>query len=474
MEESHNSKEKKLVQNTMLYTISNFGSKIFTFLIVPLYTYYLSASEYGTYDTVYSMIGLITPMCILAVHEGLLRWLLKSDEDDSSIVYSGFTLYILFVAFTDVFLLFLFRFWKWEYSNLFILCLTTSTFNEVMQFSTRGVKRNVPFAVSGVIQTLVMLALNVLFVIILRVGIRGMLLSLAISQLTSSVYLLFSIKDVVTKNKYTFNKTLAKDMMLYSIMLVPNNISWWVMNSSDRIMLTAMIGSAFTGIYSIACKFPSLLNMIHMIFYRAWQEQAVMEYDSKTRDEYYTRIFGVYLRLGFCMILLLIPISKIYIMLFMNAEFKEAYNYLGILMLGSLFSSFSSFYGTGYVSAKDTKNATLTTTIGALVNCLINLLFIRAIGIWAACFSTLIGYLVTWVVRIKQTKKYFHIDVNWREFYILLSITLLFVYLVTLKDGLSAVLMLILAIFIAISVNRVLIHTVYDALITTVSKLLEK
>lgn len=465
MEESHNSKAKKLVQNTMLYTISNFGSKIFTFLIVPLYTYYLTTSEYGTYDTVYSMIGLITPMCILAVHEGLLRWLLKSEEEDSTIAYTGFTLYIIFIAFTDIFLFLLFGIWKWEFSNLFILCLTTSTLNEVMQFSTRGVKRNMPFAISGVIQTLVMLALNILFVIVLRVGIKIMLLSLAISQLISSGYLIISIQDVFTKNKYVFNKALARDMMLYSVLLVPNNISWWVMNSSDRLMLTAMIGSAFTGIYSIACKFPSLLNMVHMIFYRAWQEQAVMEYDSKTRDEYYTRIFGVYLRLGFCMVLVLIPVSKLYILLFMNTEFKEAYMYLGILMVGSLFSSFSSFYGTGYVSAKDTKNATLTTTIGAVVNCLINLLFINIIGIWAACFSTLIGYLVTWIVRIKQTKKYFNIKVNWKEFYILLAITLVFVYLVTLDSILSVAFMLVLATIITITVNKDLIKTAYGFII---------
>ena len=462
MEESHNSKAKKLIQNTMLYTISNFGSKIFTFLIVPLYTYYLTTSEYGTYDTVYSMISLITPMCILAVHEGLLRWLLKSEEEDSTIAYTGFTLYILFIAFTDILLFFIFGIWKWEFSNLFILCLTTSTLIEVMQFSARGVKRNMPFAISGVIQTLVMLALNILFVIVLRVGIKGMLLSLAISQLISSGYLIISIRDVFVKNKYVFNKALARDMMLYSVLLVPNNISWWVMNSSDRLMITAMIGSAFTGIYSIACKFPSLLNMVHMIFYRAWQEQAVMEYDSKTRDEYYTRIFGVYLRLGFCMVLVLIPVSKLYILLFMNTEFKEAYMYLGILMLGSLFSSFSSFYGTGYVSAKDTKNATLTTTIGAVVNCLINLLFINLIGIWAACFSTLIGYLVTWIVRIKQTKKYFNIKVEWKEFYILLTITLLFVYLVTLDSTLSVILMLALATIITIIVNKELIKTAYS------------
>ena len=146
----------------------------------------------------------------------------------------------------------------------------------------------------------------------------------------------------------------------------------------------------------------------------------------------------------------------------MNTEFKEAYMYLGILMLGSLFSSFSSFYGTGYVSAKDTKNATLTTTIGAVVNCLINLLFINLIGIWAACFSTLIGYLVTWIVRIKQTKKYFNIKVEWKEFYILLTITLLFVYLVTLDSTLSVVLMLALATIITITVNKELIKTAYS------------
>lgn len=465
MEESQNNKAKKLVKNTGLYIISNFGSKILTFLIVPLYTYYLTTSEYGNYDTIYSLIVLITPMCILAIHEGLLRWLLRSEEEDATVAYTGFTLYIIFIALTDISLFVFFANWKWELSNLFILCLTTSTLNEVMQFSIRGVKRNLPFAISGVIQTLVMLTLNICFVIILRAGIKGMLLSLAISQSISSIYLICSFKSLFTKKKYVFNKVLAKEMLLYSMLIVPNSISWWVMNSSDRLMLTTMIGSSFTGIYSIACKFPSLITLVHTIFYRAWQEQAVLEFDSKTRDEYYTRIYSVYLRLGFCMVLLFIPVSKIYILLFMSKDYKEAYIYLGVLMLGSLFSAFSSFYGTGYVSAKDTKNASLTTAIGAVVNCLINLLFINLIGIWAACLSTLIGYLVTWVVRIKQTKKYFNIEVNWKEFFVFLSISVVYAYLVTLDNEFCLGLMIVFAILIAIVANRKLIKTVYGLII---------
>ena len=78
---SGKSKETQLIKNTLLYTVSNFGSKILTFLIVPLYTYYLTTSEYGSYDTIVSIVNLIAPICILAINEGLLRWLLKSDEE---------------------------------------------------------------------------------------------------------------------------------------------------------------------------------------------------------------------------------------------------------------------------------------------------------------------------------------------------------------------------------------------------------
>ena len=450
----HEKKAKALIKNTALYTISNFGSKILSFLIVPLYTYYLSTSEYGTYDTIVSVVSLVGPMCILAIHEGILRWLLKSEENTGTVACTGFSMYLCFIGITDAVLLLLFQVYKWDYSLIFVLCLSSSTLFEILQFATRGVKRNLPFAMSGVIQTILMLSLNVIYVIFFKLGIRGMLYSSAISKIVSSVYLIVSIRSEFRYQSFIFSKKLAKEMLIYSILLVPNNISWWVMNSSDRLMLTAMIGSAYTGIYSIACKFPSLLNMLHSIFYRAWQEQAVLEYDSKARDEYYSKVFNMYMRLGCCAVLMLIPASKLYIRLSMSETYREAYVYIGVLMLGTLFSSFSGFYGTGYISAKDTKNATLTTMIGALINCTINLLFINSFGIWAACFSTFAGYLVTWIMRIKQTRKYFKIDVCWKEFAILLSLCVLFSVMVTLKDNVSAIVMLLVAVAASIWFNR--------------------
>ena len=95
------SREAKLVKNTLIYTVSNFGSKVLTFLIVPLYKYYLTTEEFGTYDTIISFMNLLAPICILAIHEGLLRWLLKSNEKHGDILGSGLGLLFTFIVITD-------------------------------------------------------------------------------------------------------------------------------------------------------------------------------------------------------------------------------------------------------------------------------------------------------------------------------------------------------------------------------------
>ena len=416
---SDNSRGKRLAKNTVIYMVSNFGSKVLTFLIVPLYSWYLTTSQYGTYDTIVSVEGLIMPLCILAINEGLLRWLLKSDEKDGAIIGTGYGIYLALILLTDAVLAVAFSISGWRWGRMFLFLLTVSTMYTVLQYTARGAKRNRAFAVSGVIYTVTMLGCNMIFIAGLHYKIGGMLLSLALAYLFGALYLLFCMRNLFRPSSLSFDRGLGREMLRYSIMLVPNNISWWIMNASDRVMLTAMIGSSYTGIYSIACKFPTIVSTIHTIFYQAWQEQAVIEYDSDTRDQFYTRVFNLYVRLTGCLVLMLVPFSKLFITLFMSESYTEGYRYTGVLYLGAMFSSFSAFYGTGYISSKDTKSAMYTTFLGAAVNILINLFFIRRFGIWAACFSTFFGYLAVWIVRMIQTRKYFTITVDWKTFFLL-------------------------------------------------------
>ena len=451
------SRETKLVKNTIIYTISNFGSKILTFLIVPLYTYYLSTAEFGTYDTVISIINLLAPMCTLAIHEGLLRWLLKSDEKHEEILGSGLSLLFLFVVVTDFLVYIVCRLINWEYTFVFIVLMTTNALYNSFQFVARGEKKNKVFAISGVIYTIVMLVLNVLFIVYFRWGVNGMLWSMAIAQMCVIVYLLWMLRDRLQFKQMRFKKKLAIAMLSYSIMLVPNNISWWVMNASDRIMLTAMVGAATTGIFSLAHKFPSIVTILHTLFYQAWQEQAILEYDSASRDSYYTKVFNHYMRLACCAVTVLIPLSKLLIVYCMDQSYMDSFQYVGLLYIGSLFSSFSGFYGIGYISAKDTKGAMETTILGAVINFLVNLFLIPLIGIWAACLSTVCGNLIVWIIRIKNTKKYFCICVDWKIFTSIMSLNVLFTIAICFTDTMLTIVMLITASIVAILVNKEMI-----------------
>lgn len=448
------SRELKLVKNTIIYTISSFGSKVLTFLIVPLYTFYLTTAEFGTYDTIISVLNLLAPMCVLAIHEGMLRWLLKSEDKHGDIVGTGLTLLTVFIFIADIVVWSVCTLIKWKYKELFILLLTFSAFQNSFQFMARGEKKNKVFAVSGIIYTLIMLSLNVILVVMFRMGVKGMLWSMAIAYLVDTIYLVLMLRDCIDIKEIRFNKKLALSMLAYSIMLVPNNISWWVMNTSDRLMLTAMSGAAVTGIYSLANKFPSIVTILHTLFYQAWQEQAVLEYDSDTRDTYYTKVFNSYMKVACCIVAILIPLSKVVIVLFMDESYLSSYKYVGILYLGAIFSSFSSFYGTGYISAKDTKNAMKTTIVGAIVNFLINLILIPFIGIWAACISTVCGNIIVWIIRIKDTKKYFNISIKWKTFCIIMLVNIAFTVIICFINLYETILMLMIAIIISVAINK--------------------
>lgn len=451
-------KEKRLLKNTALYAASNFGSKILTFLIVPLYTYYLTTAEYGTADTMISIVNVLAPISVLSIHEALLRWLLKSDEDDKTVIWTGLKIYLSLALTFDLVLACVLLITRYVYCVDMILLLTTLSFQTVMQYIVRGLKMNKCFAFSGVIYTFWMLLLSIILIVLLKQGTVGMIRSMSIAHFMSGTYIFLNIKSFLVDGFSIFNKKLAKSMLHYSCMLVPNAISWWIMNTSDRVMLTIMMGSAFTGIYSVACKFPSIMTTIHTLFYQAWQEQAVLEYGSDSRDAYYTKIFNAYMRLSICIILVLIPSTKLFINLFMSESYKTSYQYVSILYLGSLFSSFSSFYGTGYISAKDSKNATITTTIGALINCIINLVFIKFIGIWAACLSTLVAYFAVYIIRVYQTRKYFRIDLNRKVFFVLLSIAIAYSAIVIVANNIFLIFMTIIAIIIMIYFNKGVIN----------------
>ena len=430
------SKEKTLIKNTLLFSVGNAGSKLLMLIMVPLYTYFVTVEQMGQYDVVHTYVGLFAPFSCLAINEGIYRWLLNERQDkNQNVLRSGLTVSALFVAIFDVLAAILLLVMHYQYTVEFILLVTTQSMYTLAQFTTRGLRNNKIYAFQGIVYVVTLVACNIIMVIWLKWQARGLLYSMIIAFIVTTVYMCI-VQRLVTNYiiKGRFDKELVKELIKYSLPMVPNNVAWWLVSASNRLVINWSIGDAANGIYAVAMKFPTLVNMLSTFFYQAWQEQAITEYSNEERDAYYTKIFRFYSKLLLSGIVLLFPVTKFIIIYFMDPSYHDAYLYIGFLYLSGVFNAFSAFYGTGYLSTKKTGGAFTTTVIGAIANVAITFILIYLIGLYAAVIGSMVANLIIWVLRIIQTRKYFHIKLDILSLVLLIALNAIGIVLLTLSN----------------------------------------
>ena len=204
-----------------------------------------------------------------------------------------------------------------------------------------------------------------------------------------------------------------KEMLRYSMPLVPSTLSWWVMSVSDRYVIRFFLGSSFNGIYAIATKFPSVLQTFFVLFNNAWTDMALANLHSKEdSSKYVSDIFEKMYVFSFSMICWLIPLTKIATQVILSSDYKVGSVYIGFLYLGAIFQGYSTFASVGYLQNKKTARAATSSATGAIVNLFVDLILIKSIGVFAAALSTYAGFLVMWIVRMYDIRKDWPINVK--------------------------------------------------------------
>lgn len=454
------SKEGTLVKNIIIYAIGNFGSKILSFLLIPLYTYYLSTNDYGYFDLITTTIALLTPIITFQIYDGLYRYLLdsKSNSEFTSIISNSFFITVRNVVIFNILYLIFIQFKGFRYQYLILLQINFSILSGLWAQIARGLKKNIEYSISGVISTLIILICNIIFITVMNLKIGSLIASNILSFASVIIYLNWRLKIHKYIKFKIYSKIIKDKLIFFSLPLIPNVISWWFMNVSDRYFLTFYKGVEANGIYAISNKFPSILIMLNSIFYLAWQESAIVEYDSKDKNFFYTKMFNVFMSVEFTSVIVLLAFTKFIMKFMVSAKFQSAWIFIPLLYMGTIFSSFSSFYGTGYLSSKNTIGAFYTSIIGGATNIIINYILIPIIGIQGASFSTMIAFLIMWVARLYQTRKYFTVYINYKRLALLLFISILFIILYYINKTCIDILMMILSMLIFWIFNKNLIN----------------
>jgi len=415
---------KALLNLTLLYTVGNLATRLINFGLVFVTTFYLTKEEVGDYDLFIITLSLLTPIATMQLAEAALRWLLEdsSPEKVQKTFSNILILLTLSLSLVGIVMGILHSFKVFPNEiKLYILIFFQSYF-VVFQQIVRGIGNNQLFVKSSILYTLVYALLAVLSLVYTNNRIEGLILANIVGSIMTCIYLFFSGGLSRYFTLKGFSTSFARSMLVYSVPLIPNTLSWWAISSANRYFILLFCGKAANGIFSISQKIPTMLLLFTGIFYQAWQEKSISLTGDKNSGAYHSRVFDIYIRIMFTITIGIVTTSRLMLKFMVSPQFFESWKYTSILLLGVIFNSLSSFLGTSYLSRKDTRGAMVSSLAGGGLTVLSSWLLVPAFGLYGAGLGILVGYFLVFAIRNYDAYRFYGIKFPYGLFMVFMGL----------------------------------------------------
>jgi O-antigen/teichoic acid export membrane protein len=414
---------KKLIANSGMVALGNFGSKLVVYFLIRFYTAYLTPDMYSTADLITQTAKLLRPFIALSISEAIFRFALDKNEDKKQVFSAGIYTYLVGSLILIPVVLVLWAFGLFEgYIYLLVLYVLAANIHGICTMYIRSKDHYKFFAIQGIINTATMAGLNILFLAGFGMGIEGYVLSGVIADVVTTTIVVLKEKlwqDIVVPSK--LNKATLKKMLKYSIPIIPTHVIWWVTNVSDRYMVSYFSGDTENGLYSVDYKIPSLLVLVCSIFIQAWNFSSVSEENEEERRSFFSTVFSAYSAVQFLGSSFIIIFVDILVKILFDPSYHTAVLFIPTLVVATAFSSLVTFQGSVYTVNKKSMKLLYTSIIAALANIVLNFVLIPeslfgikmlGLGATGAAIATFLSYFLVFAVRVVNIKKDFPFDMK--------------------------------------------------------------
>ena len=409
------SRQKDLAKNTAILTVGKVCTQCISFFLLPLYTAILSAEDYGTFDLFVTYATLLLPLINWQLDQGLFRFMLdyRGNKDEQKKLFSTLLLsstaqniiYVILFICIEPFL-------KIENAYFLLLYVVLQVYNALFLQFVRGLGYSIKYTIASFISASATTVLNVIALVFLRMGLQGLFVSTLTAQLLTLIYLVVSSRSWEYFSLKNARIGTFKRVGTYSIPLIPNNLAWWVVNASDRTIISHFLGTAANGIYSVANKFPNVFINFYNILNLSWTETVSLHYNDEDRDEFLTDTMTSLVKLFVAACLGIVACMPFVFPIMVNAKYNAAYNQILILMYAMLFRVLVGLYSCVYVAQKNAKKIAYTSISAAIINITVDLILINKIQVFAASLSTLVAFLSMFIVRYIDVNKTVHMRIK--------------------------------------------------------------
>ncbi len=408
------SRAKLFLENFFTYGFISILNKIIPFLLLPLITRLLTdPSDFGVYDMFNQIIGFGSPLIMLGMYDAMFREYFEKEDASyrynvtttanrivliSSIV--GFAILLIFnKAFSNIF------FGSREYGNIVLfsaISLLISTNCVIIAAPTRIQNQRKVYVVSGLLSSAGGYFISILL-LWLGYSYFGLIYSNILMGGILLVFFFMLNKKFFSLGKFDMNIT--KELFKIGLPLLPTFLIYWVYNSMDRIMIANILGTRELGIYSIGSKIASISMLIYAAFAGGWQYFAFSTMKDDDQVELNSKVFEYLGAISFLSVLAIYPIIKILFGIMFAGEYLKGHIVVPYLYLSPLLLMLFQIAGNQFLVIKKSYLSTITLSLGALANIILNTILIPRMGIEGAAIATLMGYMITIIMVCLITSK---------------------------------------------------------------------
>lgn len=412
-------RNKELAVNTVILGIGQLVPKFLAIILLPLLTAYLTKEEYGNYDLILSFASLLIPVVTLQIQQAVFRHLLaSSDFEDKSKYVTSSLLYLLVssvVFYPVVFIILLLL--GIDCKSGLLICLLfwgEAMYNLIGQIA-RGLGYNARYSAGVIVYSTANLICTAILLVIFGFGLSGVIISLTLGYVCADIFMIISSGMLKYFSIRKFDKNALKELLSFSVPIVPSSIALWIVNLSDRLIIIYFMGAAANGIYAVANKIPGLYSTVYGIFNLAWTETASRVKDDGNPSNYYAKLFDGLFNFLIGVMLLMIALTPLAFMILVKGDYGHAMYQVPILYFGVFFNSFVNFYSGIYIAFKRTKQVGYSSVMGAVLNAVINITLISKIGLYAASVSTALSFMVIALYRAYDLRNVVKIDYSFKN-----------------------------------------------------------
>jgi len=392
---------KRLFRHTSIYGFGDIVGRSISFLLVPLYTNALAKDEYGVMSLAYVFIGFVNVLYIMGLNTAFIRFFTTEKENEErKTIFSTTILFLtctsllaslcLWLAASPVASLLFQSEALASYIRMMAIILFVDTLTQFPMLILRALEQSKRYAAITVVRFVVTVALNLYFVLLLKKGVEGVLLS---NVLASFLLFLLLLPLSISYVRRSFSLALIQRMLVFGFPLVPAVLCVLAIDLSDRYILEHFVGLEQVGVYSLGYRLGMIMTLFVSAFRIAWPPFLLTVEKQDNAKEIYAKVLTYFLLTGALVFLGVTLYLKVVLHLFVGEQYWEAAPVVPLILLSYLFYGVYVNFIVGIYIKKKTKPIPYITGFAALINIVCNFLLIPRFGMMGAASATLLAYI---------------------------------------------------------------------------------